>query len=132
MFGLSAQETSLTSSDSLDLEQCTAILIEDIDLPALESGQIKEVFVKPGDYVQEGAVIAQMDDSRSQHAMNDAQLRLDIANERANDDTEVEAAQKRYRLAWDENKKMAQLRRSGSKSEYEAERARVSAELANL
>ena len=125
-------ESAPTSNPNLELPDCTVVLIRDVDLPALESGQIRDVLVKPGDNVLENALVAQMDDSRSQHALRDANLRFDIADKRANDTFEVDAALKRYQLAYDEHKKMAKLKRSGSKSEYEAERARVSAELANL
>ncbi len=120
------------SADTLRLQECTAHLIEDIDLPALESGQIKEMNVKPGSSVKKEQSVAQMNDQRAKRAFEEATLRFQIADERANDSTEIETAYKRYQLAWIEHTKSEKLRRSGSVSEHEANRAKFSAEVAQL
>lgn len=121
-----------SSGSELMLRDCTVHLIEDIDLPALESGQLSEMLVKPGDSVEKGARIAQMNDQRSRRAFDEATLRFEIADERANDVTEVNTAYKRYQLAYVEHTKSEKLRRSGSVSAHEANRARFSAEVAQL
>jgi multidrug efflux pump subunit AcrA (membrane-fusion protein) len=121
-----------TRSANLDLSECTVQLIQDIDLPALESGQIIAVDVKPGDSVTKDQAVAQMDDSRSQRALDEATLRHSIADRRANDATEEKTAYKRYRLAYIEHSKSAKLAQSRSVSEHDANRARFSAEVAQL
>lgn len=116
----------------LDLQECTVQLIQDIDLPALESGQIIAIDVKPGVSVKKDQIVAQMDDSRSQRTLEEATLRHGIADRRASDETEEQTAYKRYRLAYIEHTKAEKLQQSGSVSEHNANRARYSAEVAQL
>ena len=123
--------TSQTSGH-IDFDKCFVQIISDIDLPALESGKLTEIMVKPGQLVETNTLVAQMDDKRSQRALEEATLRHEIANERANDETEINTAYKRYNLAFLEHKKIQTLRQSGSMSEQQADRSRVSAEIAEL
>ena len=128
----SGQQIESSSSNKYHLPECTVVLIEDVDLPALESGQLTEIAVKPGMSVTKGQNVAQMDDKRSQRALEEATLRHQVANDQANDSTEVDAAYKRAVLAKKEYEKTIKLRRTGSMSEQQAERSRVSAEIARL
>ena len=135
--GLSAQQDfqgsgSTSSSSRILLEECSVTLIQDIELPSLESGQLTRILVKPGDAVSKNQKVAQMDDKRSRRAHEEASYRHQIANSRANDKTEVNTAYKRAELAYAEHSKTKKLRRSGSMSEQQAERAKVSAEIAQL
>lgn len=120
------------SANYIDLESCQVKFISDIEVPALESGKLIDITVDRGDRVQEKSQIAQMDDKRSKRAYDEANLRHQIANDRSTDNTEIDTASKRYRLAYLEHKKIEKLRRSGSMSEQQANRARVSAEIAKL
>jgi multidrug efflux pump subunit AcrA (membrane-fusion protein) len=122
-----AQSESLgdTSTTSIRFDNCVVQLIQDIDVPALENGQIKEIHVKPGAGVREGQSIAQLDDSRSRRALDEANLRHQIAETQADDETKVEAARRRAELAQVESDKLSRLQASGSASVHEAERARV-------
>lgn len=120
------------STNYIDLETCQVKLLADIEVPALESGKLIDILVKKGAQVQKNSHIAQMDDKRSQRALDEATLRHQIARDRASDGTEIETAKKRYKLAYLEHTKMNKLRRSGSMSEQQADRAKVSAEIAKL
>lgn len=123
---------STSSSDSILLKECNVTLIQDIELPSLESGQLTKILVKPGDRVNKNQKVAQMDDKRSRRAHEEASYRHQIASSRAGDKTEVNTAYKRAELAYAEHAKTKKLRRSGSMSEQAAERAKVSAEIAQL
>lgn len=127
-----SSSSSSSSSDNISLRECNVTLIQDIELPALESGQLTEILVKPGDMVKKNQKVAQMDDKRSRRAHDEASFRHQIANNRATDKTEVATAYKRAELAYAEHAKMRKLRRTGSMSEQQAERAKVSAEIAQL
>lgn len=120
------------SAATLNLQACDVLLIEDIDLPALESGQIKEMNVKPGNSVKANQSVAQMNDQRAQRAFDEATLRFQIADQRANDGTEIETAYKRYQLASIEHDKAEKLSRNKSVSEHEANRAKFSKEVSQL
>ncbi len=111
-------------------DKCAVQLIQDIELPALESGKITEILVKPGYRVTPDMHLVQMDDMRAQRMKEEATHRHQIANDRANDETDVRTAEKRYELAYEEYDKMKRLRKTGSMSEQQAERAKVSAEIA--
>ena len=125
--------TSSTSSDKyLDCSGCNVQLIKDVELPALESGQIKELRVKPGDTVNPGEVLVVLDDELARLAREESQKRLQIANERAMDETEINTARKRYQLAFTEHQKSEKLSRSGSVSPHEANRAKYSMEVSEL
>ncbi len=123
--------SSFSSSDNnYVLRECTVVLIEDIDLPALESGQLTDIMVKPGTSVTKNQKVAQMNDTRSRRALEEAQLRHRIASEQANDSTEVNASFKRAELAKAEYDKTRKLRQTGSMSEQQTQRSRVSAQIA--
>ena len=128
----SQQSSTTADNGKLELFDCTVQLIQDIDLPALESGQLREVLVKPGDQIQVDQKVAQMDDTRSKRALDESTFRHQIALEQANDTTQVNTARKRYELAVLEHNKMHKLRQTRSISEQQADRARVSAEIAQL
>lgn len=131
--GFQSQESSSSySGDTISLTECNVQLIQDIELPALESGLLTNILVKPGDYVGKNQKVGQMDDKRARRALESAKLRQQIAGDRANDNTEVNTTYKQAELAYQEHLKNNRLRRSGSMSEQQAERAKVSAEIANF
>lgn len=120
------------SGATLSLQACDVQLIEDIDLPALESGQIREVNVKPGDSVTKDQTVAQLNDQRAQRAFDEASLRFQMADQRANDGTEIETAYKRFQLASIEHDKAEKLSHNKSVSEHEANRKKFSKEVEQL
>lgn len=130
-FGSSAT-ASTSSSSYYDVRNCNVRLIGDLEVPALETGQIKKLYVKPGHAVNPQDALVQMDDQRSRLAEEEALKRHQIANERATDMTEINTAYKRYQLSASEYSKSAMLSRKGSVSAHAANRARFSMEVAQL
>ncbi len=116
----------------LPLYDCSVQFINDIELPALESGQIKELFVKEGDAVKAEMVVGQMDDALFKSMLEQAELKLAIANQKANDDTSLAAAENEIGLAQEEYNRTRSLAAKGSKPQSELEQARFRWRLAML
>ena len=128
-----SQATSSTSSDKyLELSGCNVQLMQDVELPALESGQIKKMGVKPGGAVSVGDILVRLDDERAQLALQESSMRYKLANDRATDMNEVNTAYKRYQLSYTEYAKSRKLSQSGSVSAHSANRAKYSMEVAQL
>ena len=127
LFGQQESSTS-TAPPSVDLQSCVVVLIEDVDVPALESGQLSDVFVKEGDPVKQGQTIAQLDDRIALRFQDESQKKHESATLRAEDENEVKAAEARVKLAKEEFSKTKELRARGSKSDFEYKRAQYSME----
>ncbi len=87
---------------------CLIQLVNDIDLPATESGVITYLGVKQGSNVQSEDLIAKIDDRVAQQAFNVANYALQAAEARAEDDIEIiysTAAAKVAREDWIELEK---------------------------
>ncbi|MCH2180831.1 MAG: HlyD family efflux transporter periplasmic adaptor subunit [Mariniblastus sp.] len=121
-------DTSPRVPESVDLQSCVVVLIEDIDVPALESGQLSDVFVKEGDPVKQGQTVAQLDDRIAQRMEEESTKKYESAKLRAEDENEVKAAEARVKLATEEFSKTRELRAKGSKSDFEYKRAQYSME----
>lgn len=67
---------------------------DDKDLPAAEQGVLIEMTVREGAAVEAGEVIARIDDSQAQAALEVAAIGLDSARKRAEDDIEYRYAKK--------------------------------------
>ena len=122
------QDNASAPSSTVDLKNCVVVLIEDIDVPALESGQLSEVFVKEGDAVKQGQVVAQLDDRIALRLQEESEQKHLSAKLRAEDENEVKAAEARVKLATEEYSKTRELRAKGSKSDFEFKRAQYSME----
>ena len=116
----------------VDLDNCQVNFIDDILLPAKESGVIKSLAVKEGDYVPAGTVVGQIDDELYQRLLEQAKLRYEMATEAAEDSTAIEAAEKKYRVAAIEAKKISDLADKFSKSESDRLMAVYTKEIASL
>lgn len=127
LFGQQESTTS-TGPPSVDLQSCVVVLIEDIAVPALESGQLSDVFVKEGDPVKQGQTVAQLDDRMALRLQEEYKKKHESATLRAEDENEVKAADARVKLAQEEYSKTKELRARGSKSDFEYKRAKYSME----
>ena len=126
---MSQQESAPTvNPKSVELPSCVVVLIEDIDVPALESGQLSNVFVKEGDAVKKGQTVAQLDDRIASRLKEESQKKYESSKLRAADENEVKAADARVKLAMEEFAKTRDLRAKGSKSDFEFKRAKYSME----
>lgn len=109
------------TSKYVDINSAFAQLIEDVEVPAEETGKLVDISVKRGDSVSAKAVVAQIDSLRTQRMLEEARLKFRQANERAEDETSVKAANQKLMLATEEhayNKRLFE-RRSVSKKDYD-------------
>jgi macrolide-specific efflux system membrane fusion protein len=94
---LSAQPASGPPSDRSNvarLPHCLVSLIDDVDLPAQETGILQSLDVKEGDRVTEGGVLAKIDDTDALVRKKAAEFRLAVAQERAVNDSDVKVKRK--------------------------------------
>jgi multidrug efflux pump subunit AcrA (membrane-fusion protein) len=92
---------SATTSDRANatVQYCQVFLIHDVDIPARETGQLRELFVEEGELLTAGTVLAQIDDREGVLQKQAAELERDAAIARAGDDIEVRYAVKSSELA---------------------------------
>jgi len=86
-------------------------LVEQVDVPAREPGVLADVSVAEGQMVQEGAVLAQIDDAEARAAEEHAKAELDVAGIKAANTVNVRFAKKSVEVA------KAELRRSTESNE---------------
>ncbi len=118
--------------DNLELKNCTISFIDDIMLPAKESGVILSLSVKEGDTIKAGTVVGKIDDDLFQQVLQQAKLRYELAADAAEDSLAIEAAEKKYKVAAIEARKTSGLADKGSKSESDRLMANYTMEIAAL
>lgn len=121
-----------TGDATYNISPCTVEFIDDIELPAKESGQIEELSVKEGDAVTAGNTIGQIDDELYLRMLEQAKLKLAIAKKKAEDSTSVMAAENEIQLASVDYKRAQSLASRGSMSASEREKAEFALKLAML
>lgn len=112
------------SGATATLGNCLISLIDEAQVPAEESGVLKTLKVREGEYVKKDQLLGTIDDVLAQKQLDIAKNELDVAKEEAGNDIHVryaEAAAKvaeaEYRQAWEANEKVpgavpqAELRR---------------------
>jgi multidrug efflux pump subunit AcrA (membrane-fusion protein) len=117
-----------TAENHVDLQDCAVHLIDDIDVPARESGLLRGVNVVEGQVVKQGELLAQIDDQLAQRQLEEAKLKQNIATEKAEDNTDVEAADKKQKLLAVMYDRKAKLLRDSSASQEDVETARFQKE----
>ena len=117
---------------NIDLKNCTVSFIDDIMLPAQESGVISSLNVKEGDAIKAGTVVGKIDDDLFQQILQQAKLRYELASDAAEDSLAIEAAEKKYKVAAIEARKTSDLADKGSKSESDRLMAIYTMEIAAL
>ena len=111
---------------------CSVKFIDDIRLPAKETGVIKTLDVKEGDFVPSGKIVGRIDDEMYRQMFVQAEMRYKMALDNAQDETAKQAAKKKYGVASIEATKARKLAASGSKSDSERLMAEYSEQLAEL
>ena len=124
------QPTTTDSSSSaqarIDVDACSVHLIDDVQIPAKESGVLSELNVKEGDAVPGNKIIGSIDATLLQIELEKAEAKLDIAREMASDSSAIAVAMKKYALAKHEYEVASRLASKGSKSNQEKMRAKYS------
>lgn len=92
-----ASDLRLDSSVAV-IPNCQVQLIDAVDVPAQEAGPLKSIQVKEGDQVEQGALVAQIDDREALLQKITAELERDAAKAKAEDDIEVRYATKEFEL----------------------------------
>lgn len=121
-----------STAEYQDINRCFAQLIEDVEVPAEETGKLVKIDVQRGATVTRDQQVALIDTQRTQRMLEEAQLKFDQANQRATDEISINAAFAKLQLASEEFTDTQQLYRKGAKSKTEYKRAAYSMEIAQL
>jgi multidrug efflux pump subunit AcrA (membrane-fusion protein) len=81
------------------VQHCQVFLIDDVDVPAQESGPLVGVKVQEGQIVRQSELLAQIDDKESQLLKLSAEAERDAAQAKADDDIDVRYAFKSHEVA---------------------------------
>lgn len=108
--------------------------VERVDVPAREFGTIAEITVRPGDEVQAGQLLLQIDDAEARLELGRAQLKQQVAAEKATDDVDLRFAQKSREVEEAELRRVekGEERLPGSISEAEMDQLKLNVERAAL
>ncbi len=115
------------SAAEIEIPSALVKLIEQVDVPAREAGVLAAVDVREGQMVEEGDLLAQIEDTEARIAEEKARIDLQIARENAENNVNIRFANKSVEVA------KAELRRSNeslerypkSVSESEMDRLRL-------
>ena len=121
-----------SSGSKIDVQYCSIVFVDDINLPALEAGAITAINVQEGQFITAGTIVGQIDDSLPHFELERAKMRYQNAFQAAKDTSNVAAAQKEYELARSVYEKNRRLMNKGSRSESEVKESRFRQEIAKL
>ena len=126
-FGQSTSNNSSSSTQArIDVDACSVHLIDEIEIPAKESGVLSALNVKEGDAVPGNKIIGSIDATLLQIELEKAEEKLNLAREMASDSSGITVAMKKYSLAKHEYEVAQRLASKGSKSNQEKMRAKYS------
>jgi macrolide-specific efflux system membrane fusion protein len=104
------------------IPSCLVSLAAEVKAPALESGPLVEITVREGDYVQQRAILARIDDEQAQLQRFAAERELRAAMAQAEDDIGVRYAEAALEVAAAELQRSLDInRRAGQQTISEAE-----------
>lgn len=113
------------STASLKIESVLVTLIEQVEVPAQEAGVLAGLAVKEGQFVTEGMLLGQVDDSEAQIALQRARIEFENAKKQASNDIRVRYAKKSADVAAADLKRATDARERFEKSVSEAELDRL-------
>ncbi len=120
---------SASTTQPLEVESVVLRLLAEADVPAQEAGLLTNVAVREGDAVKKGALLAQIDDQVARMAERAAQLKYDVAQEKATNDVQTRFARKAAEVAEAElqrsTESVARFAKSVSQSQLDVERLNV-------
>lgn len=132
--GASAAGAEARGVGSIPVSSMLLKLIEQVDIPARETGVLASVEAREGQLVRQGDLLAQIDDTEAKIAEEQAKIDIEIARASAANDVNLRFAKKSVEVA------KAELRRSDesnekyprSVSESEVDRLRLLVEKSSL
>src|SRR3569623_2044596 len=83
----------------IGVESVLITLVEQVDVPAADSGALSSISVREGELVAEGAVLAQIEDSEARQMADRAKLEYEIAAKEAQNLLKVQYARKSLEVA---------------------------------
>ncbi|HZL89448.1 MAG TPA: HlyD family efflux transporter periplasmic adaptor subunit [Pirellulaceae bacterium] len=109
------------------IADCLVYLVEDIQVPALEAGPLVKIDVREGDVVEQGQLLAQLDDSQPKIQKQAAEVERDAAIAKASDDIDVRFAEATLAFSTAEVQRLLAVERksAGSISVPEIEKAKL-------
>lgn len=117
---------------SFRLEICTVQLVKDIDVPARETGLLKELLVEQNDAVSANQVIARIDDQTAQRMKEQAEHKHELAARQFEDEIQIKMAERKQLLTMEEYKVNAKLFTVRSKTLFEKNRSLYQMRIAEL
>jgi RND family efflux transporter MFP subunit len=122
------------SKQTVEVPSMLIKLIEQVDVPAQETGVLASVEATEGQLVEEGVLLAQIDDTEAKIAVEKTRLEIAIAQRHAANDVSVRFAKKSAEVAKAElRRSMESLQRyAKSVSESELDRERLVVEKSTL
>lgn len=129
-----ARAPAAASPDSTTLSHCVISLIDHVELPAEEEGLLSELIAKEGMIVTKGQVLGQVDQTDALVRLKASQYRVDVANEKATNDAQIQVARKLIELSKAEYEESLAINRRSSDTipETQLRRQRVTWEKAVL
>lgn len=128
-----AQESSLPDNPAqLRLGTCFVTLIDDIDVPARETGALTELNVTEGQAVRSNDMVGRIDDQIVQRKRDEVAAKLAAAKKKADSTVEIDYAVAAYQVAEKEFEINRELRRKNSISLIEYEKSSLAKTQANL
>jgi multidrug efflux pump subunit AcrA (membrane-fusion protein) len=91
---LSATGQGPTNSNKIEVDNALVSLIDDVKVPAQEAGRLMKVLVKGGEAIEDGALLAEIDNRDTLAKQKIAQGELDVAVAQADSTAELEVAEK--------------------------------------
>ncbi|WP_417390596.1 efflux RND transporter periplasmic adaptor subunit [Gimesia sp.] len=96
---LRAADDKSTVRSELQIDSVLVSLIEEVEVPAREVGQLNMIQVKEGKTVEKGAVLAQIEDSEAMLLLQQAKLEYEMARLKAANDVDLRFARKAHEVA---------------------------------
>ncbi|WP_417393795.1 efflux RND transporter periplasmic adaptor subunit [Gimesia chilikensis] len=130
---LSADERASTDAP-LRIDSVLVTVIEQVEVPAREVGQLTNLRVREGMTIERGALLAQIEDSEARLLLKQAQLEYETAQLKAENDVDLRFARKSHEVA---NAELQRAKDSIQKypksiSKTELDRLQLTAEKAEL
>jgi macrolide-specific efflux system membrane fusion protein len=105
----------------LHVDSVVVTLIDQVDLAAREAGALEQIAVHEGQTVENGALLARLDDSDAVLSLNKAKLEREIAAKQAGDDVKLRFAKKALEVATAEEQRAIESAQKFSKSVSQTE-----------
>jgi macrolide-specific efflux system membrane fusion protein len=126
------QRAAAVGARLLKIDACVVDLIDDIDVPARETGPLVDLSVKEGAAVAHGELLGKIDDQVAQRKLDETTAKLRAAEKKANSTVEIDYAQATFEVANQEYEINRSLRAKGSISMSEYQKSYLAKQQAEL